>query len=179
MISPKDIATSLEGDRSKANMLRCVAAMEKLGIDFEAFFKEVRSQSEPVCWYLTWLLSHFIEHYPALGTSIQHHVWDLLKTTAHKGMQRDLWRSLSFIHVSEELSGEIYDAACLIIPSTQQPIAVRAHAMFTARNIALPYPELCDELALILSELHHSESAGIRSRSRNILAALKKAHSTV
>ena len=87
-------------------------------------------------------------------------------------------RALSFIEIDDDIAGEVFDAAIEITASPRQPIAVRAHAIFTARNIALPYAELRRELRLTLEATGREESPGIRARSRNVLRELRKADAT-
>jgi hypothetical protein len=53
-------------------------------------------------------------------------------------------------------------------------VAVRAHAMKAAYNIAKNYREIAEELILVLEDLDHDESSGIRVRAKNILKDLRK-----
>ena len=89
-------------------------------------------------------------------------------------MLRDIWRSWSFLVVHEELEGDVFDRAMRIIPSQMHPVAVRVHAMKTAHNIAKNYLEIAEELIMILEDLDHDESSGIRARSKNIVKDLRK-----
>lgn len=174
MIDPKEIADRLTENRSKANVTRIIRDIELHGMDFHLFFQEVNNRPHPTNWYMTWLFSDFVKRNPREGAKAQHLIWQQLKQVENESMLRDLWRCLSFIQVNEELSGEIYDTAFQVIPSQKFAIAIRAHAMLTACNIAMPYPELRAELILVLDGLQEEESAGIRSRGRNLSKRLKR-----
>jgi len=168
------MAASLADDRTKKNMLYQVEQMHRSGIDLRAYLDEVRRQPLPVKWYLTWTLSHFLERYPEQGAHAEQQVWEFLRSCGHEGMQRDLWRCLSFMDIGDDLSGEIYNCATAAIVSVKKPIAVRVHAMTVAYRIARPYPELMDELYMLLETLKNEESPGIRTRSKHIRELIKR-----
>ena len=167
------LADILEVDRSKQRISELILQLEKEGFAFGEFFEVLPTIKLPVRWYLCWMLTHYVERNPDHGTTHQNLIWETLKACNNDSMRRDLWRTLTFIQISEDLSGEIYDKALSTITSQNYPIAVRAHAMYVAGNIAKPYPELRNELLLILKDFDQEESAGIRSRARNLRKALK------
>ncbi|MEZ4721932.1 MAG: hypothetical protein R2813_08670 [Flavobacteriales bacterium] len=174
MIAAKDIANALDEDRSKDNVLRIIQAIEKQGTDYREFFQIVHEQPASKCWRMTWMLSSLVERNPKIGNEIQELVWKQLKPCEHQGMQRDLWRTLTFVDISEELSGSVYDFACNVIASAHYPVAVRVHAMQCAFNIAKPWPELRDELKMILDSLGPEESVGTRNRAGKLSARLAR-----
>ena len=174
MIKAIEISKSLEADRSKANVNRMVLEMAKHGYDFGDYLNIVERSELPVKWYLTWNLGHYLQEYSHLGLVKQRLFWEFSKQVEHEGMLRDIWRSWSFLVVHEELEGDVFDKAVRIIPSQMYPVAVRVHAMKTAHNIAKNYPEIAEELMMILEDLDHDESSGIRARAKNILKDLRK-----
>jgi hypothetical protein len=174
MIKAIDIAKSLGADRSKANVKRIVLEMAKHGYDFEEYLQVVEQTKLPFKWYLTWNLSHYLQEYSHLGLVKQRLFWEFTKCLEHEGMLRDVWRSWSFLVVHEELEGDVFDKAVRIIPSQMHAVAVRAHAMKAAYNIAKNYREIAEELILVLEDLDHDESSGIRVRAKNILKDLRK-----
>ena len=89
-------------------------------------------------------------------------------------MQRDLWRAFTFITIDEDLEGEVYDSAVKTTSNAALPIAPRAHAMLCAVNIAMHYPELSEEMLLVLSSFPQEESPGLRNRAKNLSAKLRK-----
>ena len=171
MISPREIAEFLTLNRSKANINKLIASIEKEGLDFNAFFSEVQHQKQPIRWYMTWLLTHYVEANKEMGSSIQTLIWNQLKATTNQSMLRDLWRCMSHIDVNEEISGEVYDQATRVFTSQKHAIAVRAHALECACYIAKPYPELREEMKLFLKPLKEDESPGMRSKAKNWLRA--------
>lgn len=168
MLSPADIAGSLAGDRSSRNMLRLAEQMQHSGVNLREYLEETGRQPLPVRWYLTWTLSHYVEQTREAGAAEQHLLWEFLLSCRHEGMQRDLWRCLSFIDIVEELSGAVYSHAIRITGSAKHPVAVRAHAMLTAYHIARGYPELLNELDMVLTPLKEGEAMSVRARSMRI-----------
>ena len=171
MISAAEIAKELTENRSKQRVNKLVTRIEKEGIDFKEFFEEVDQQSHPTRWYMTWLLTHFVESNPEIGTEQQVLIWNLLKDCTNQSMLRDLWRCMSHIEVNDDISGEVYERAIKTFSSQKQAIAVRGHSLECACNIAKPYPELRDELTMLMRVLLNDESAGIRSKAKNWIKA--------
>lgn len=175
MLSTNDIAQALAEDRSKASVMRQVDRMQKEAIDLAVYIQEVPSFDFPIRWYLTWTLSHFTEQNKSLSPEALTKLWELLKTCEHSGMQRDLWRALSFVEIPEDLSAEIFDSALSAMRSPKNAIAVRAHSMFVAFNIAKPYRELRLELAQTLETIEQqNDSAGLYARAKNLRKKLEK-----
>ena len=177
-LSPRELADSLASDRTTPNVARWAGLVAREGIDFEGFFDEMRRRKLPVKWYMTWMLSRSVERNRPDGARAQRLIWQMLADCENASMQRELWRALSFVEIDDDIAGEVFDAAIEIAASPRQPIAVRVHAISTARNIALPYAELRRELRLTLEATGREESPGIRARSRNVLRELRKADAT-
>ena len=174
MIKAEEIAESLAQNRSKANVNRMVLEMAKHGYDFEEYISLVNKTPLPVKWYLTWNLSHYLQEYSHLGLVKQRLFWKFTQEIEHHGMLRDIWRAWSFLVVHEELEGEVFDRAMRVIPSQMYPVAIRIHAMKTAYNIAKNYPEIAEELLLVVEDLEHDDSSAIQARSRHIMKDLNK-----
>jgi hypothetical protein len=174
MVEPQFIADALTEERSKASVNRVIHVLEKEGLDFAQFFDFLSNTPFPLRWYMTWVLTHYIEQNPDIGNKNQQLIWKELKTNDNQSMLRDLWRSMTFIEIDEELAGDVYDAAVKTLMSAKNAIAVRAHAMYCAANIAKPYSELCHELILLLEEFKLEESAGLKARAQNLSKQLSR-----
>ncbi|HAW20798.1 MAG TPA: hypothetical protein DCX14_11495 [Flavobacteriales bacterium] len=110
-MSPKEISEILAFDRSKISIHRLILKLEKDGFDFQAFFDQLPSIEFPTRWYMTWMLTHYVERNTEEGTAHQDLIWSVLKECDNQSMLRDLWRTMSLIEVNEELAVEVYDAA--------------------------------------------------------------------
>ena len=149
--------------------------MSGQGFDWSTFCLAMsRSSEKKITWKMGWLLTHYIERHPADGSKHQYQVWEVLKNTNSHSLQRDLWRAFTFIRVDANLEGELYDLAVKTTSNAALPIAPRAHAMLCAVNVALHYPELSEEMLLVLSSFPQEESPGLRNRAKNLSVKLRK-----
>ncbi len=174
MISPSQIDRLLLANRSKSSIESMVRSIETEGLDFQEFFKYIEDVPNNRKWHFTWLLTHLIESNPEVNTADQKLLFEYLKKTSIKGVKRDLWRSLTFIDINEAISGEVFNLGLNVIRSQNESIAARAHAMLVLTNIAKPYNELCDELLMVFKSLKNDESAGVRSRVKNLSKRLER-----
>ncbi len=155
--------------------MHLVEAMSGQGFDWSTFCLAMsRSSEKKITWKMGWLLTHYIERHPADGSKHQYQVWEVLKNTNSHSLQRDLWRAFTFIRVDANLEGELYDLAVKTTSNAALPIAPRAHAMLCAVNVALHYPELSEEMLLVLSSFPQEESPGLRNRAKNLSVKLRK-----
>lgn len=168
------IQASLEIDRSKANVVFLIEEMMAQGFDWVVFCSALLAAEKKTAWKMGWLLTHYVERNPEDGSKHQALIWDILKNTDSHSLQRDLWRAFTFISIEEDLEGEVYDLAVKTTINAALPIAPRAHAMLCAVQIALRYPELIEEMLLVLSSFPQEDSAGLRSRAKNLSAKLRK-----
>jgi len=171
---PEEIQRELEVDRSKQSVERLIRQMNSDGISVPDFFSHLSTVKGKVQWHMTWVFNHWAELRGYLSESDQKVVWAFLEETSNQSVQRDLWRVFATVDITEDLSGIIYEQGCQVFISQKYPIAVRAHAMQAAFNIAQPYPELLYELKLLMEEIKDIDSAGIRARVRNMLAFIDK-----
>lgn len=87
---------------------------------------------------------------------------------------RNTYRYFQDARIPEDYDGLLYDIAFKHFTDPKSAIAIRAFAMKTCVNIALPYPELWPELIDAISLCQRDESPGIKSRSRQMLKLLNK-----
>jgi hypothetical protein len=167
VLSPTTIADTLAARVARTVVDRLAKRMVKEGIDIGAYLDEVGRRPLPVKWHMTWFLSHYVKRIREVEPKDQSLIRETLVHSDNKSVSRDLWRALSFVDLDEDIAGGVFDAATRLITESKEPIGLRAHAMYVARNIARPYPELRSELLLVLEGLRKDEGAAIRTRSRS------------
>jgi hypothetical protein len=93
----------------------------------------------------------------------------------HNGVIRNTLRLFQKHTVPKKQESFLLDKCFEYIKNPTEAIAVRAFAMTVIFNISKPYPELLDELLMILNDLSiHDNGPGIRSRLKNILKDIHK-----
>lgn len=124
------------------------------------------------------VLKYAVEKYDIVLSAQQtkpliHHIF---APTTHDAVVRNTLSILQkHVVIPSEVEGELYDFCIHSIAVLKSPIAVRAFAMGVAYRIASPYPELLNELKIILEEVLIHAEKGVLSRARNILGKVIKA----
>lgn len=123
-----------------------------------------------------WVLNHCsdldAERIKPFHVKLIHH---LKNKHIHSGVIRSILRIFQTQHVPKKLESFMLDTCLDYIKNPSEAIAVRAFGMTVAFNISKPYPELLNELSIILNHLSVTEeSAGVRNRTKNILKAISK-----
>jgi len=118
-----------------------------------------------------WIISMVAEKHPVL---IEPHLHQMVKRLKDEGIpvavKRNVIRVLQFIPIPEDLHGEVMNVCFEFLSDPQETIAVRCFSMTVLDNLAKAYPEIKQEIMLIVSDqLQHSPSAGFRSRARRVL----------
>lgn len=92
----------------------------------------------------------------------------------HPAIARNILRVLQEIEIPEKYWGALVDLSFKIIISETQPAAIRAFAITVAAKISKNYPELKNELLMILKELNSfPQLPSMKSRIKKALKELK------
>ena len=108
---------------------------------------------------------YFIE--PRAGDFIR-----VLPTVQGESVIRCLLGVLCLPKLPEDSAGQLFDYCYNILESPKAAIAHRAYALTILYNISEMEPELKPELISLFEEQLDAESAGIKSRARNLLRKL-------
>jgi hypothetical protein len=87
----------------------------------------------------------------------------------HDAVKRNILRILHDLVILEEYEGKLTDICFDLILKPDEPSAIKAFAMTVLSNICQKYPELAQELCLIIRENWEHESPAFKSRGRKIL----------
>jgi hypothetical protein len=100
---------------------------------------------------------------------------NLKQKELHNGVIRNTLRLFQKHPVPQKTESFILDKCFGYIKNPSEAIAVRAFAITVVFNIAKPYPELLNELLIVLIHLSETEEGpGIRSRVKNTIKAIYK-----
>lgn len=121
-----------------------------------------------------WVLSKICDAHPQL---LQPHLRPLLdalqgREDLHPAVLRNSLRSLVGQPIPEDQQGEWFGYCLAVVQNPQYPVAIRVHAMQIAFELSQPYPELQQELRMVLETNSPEGSAGFRSRASKLLARL-------
>ena len=100
---------------------------------------------------------------------------NLKQNSLHNGVIRNTLRLFQKHPVPKKTESFVLDKCFEYIKNPSEAIAVRAFAITVVFNIAKPYPELLNELVIVLNYLSETENGpGIRSRVKNTIKAIHK-----
>lgn len=117
-----------------------------------------------------WPLSYCARKHPEL---IRHHLGKLIKNLQKKGLhdavKRNTVRILQDIAIPEKYHGGIMDTCFGFIQSNEEPVAVKAFSLSILEKLLPLYPDIGNELKLVIEERWEHETAAFRSRAKRIM----------
>lgn len=121
-----------------------------------------------------WPMSYVaIEHPTLIKPYLEKLISILTEKNHHPAVTRNILRLLQEIEIPEKFHGKLVDICFNFITNQTQPLAIRAFAITVAANICVLYPELKNELKLILNDLNQfPQAAAIKVRIRKANQAL-------
>ena len=130
------------------------------------YFKEAIelavSDKQPLSWRAAWLLHSCTKKN---DNRIKNHVKSIIKTlpTKKDGHQRELIKILFIMELKEEDEGVLFDICVTLWENVSKRPSVRYTAMMFILKIAEKYPDLTQEIILLLQDQYlETLSPGIR-----------------
>lgn len=122
-----------------------------------------------------WAFSYCaINHLKALTRHFNGLIKLLEDSSHHPAIHRNILRVFQEINVPDKYCARLIEICFKNIMSQMQPIAVRAFAITVAANICERFPELKNELFLILNEINQlPQNPAIKHRTRVALKQLE------
>ena len=101
-------------------------------------------------------------------------VGQLQRSDVHDAVIRNILSILGRIEIQEELHGIVMDSCFSFIQNRKTPIAAKAFSMTILFNLSKIYPEIQNELQIIIEENIDFETAAFKSRAKKILNTFRK-----
>jgi hypothetical protein len=122
-----------------------------------------------------WPISYCIQQYPELAKPYLGQFIRLLHDEkAHNAVHRNIMRLLQNIEVPEKYAGELMDICFAFIESNEAAVAIKAFSLTVLEQLAKEYPDINNELKLLIESRWEHESAAFHSRARKILKRISK-----
>jgi hypothetical protein len=121
-----------------------------------------------------WILSYVAQKQPEW---MQPHLPAMVKRMEDSGIpvavKRNVTRVLQFLPIPPALHGQVMNHCFELLVNPEETIAVRAFSMTVLANLAKEYPDIRNEIRLVLEdELQHQPSPGFASRAKKVLKML-------
>ncbi len=101
-------------------------------------------------------------------------VAQLQRTDVHNAVIRNSVRVLEDIDIPEQFHGDVMNACFAFIERPSTPAAIKAFSLTTLQNLSAFYPEIKQELKLIVEERWNTETPAFKSRAKKILKEMTK-----
>ncbi|HNP23366.1 MAG TPA: hypothetical protein PKM63_16985 [Panacibacter sp.] len=101
-------------------------------------------------------------------------VAQLERNDVHAAVIRNSVRVLEMIDIPESLHGDVMNACFTFIEKPSTPVAIKAFSLTTLFNLSKIYPDIRQELKLIIEERWNDETPAFKSRGKKILQMMQK-----
>jgi hypothetical protein len=96
----------------------------------------------------------------------------LTRTDVHNAVIRNSVRVLELTDIPEGCHADVMNACFAFIEKPTTPAAIKAFSLTTLYNLSRHYPEIKQELKLIIETLWDGETPAFKSRGRKILKGM-------
>jgi len=169
-----DLYQRIANEHSKQNAVRVAAYVGSDREKFDELMQIFFSDEKDMVKRAAWIMSHCADKYPHLIVPYIAQFVPLLKPENPVWVRRNVARVLQTVNIPEEYQGEVVNTCFDILLNPKDALAVQAFSMTILYNITLEQPELKDELMTVIEDMLLHGSAGIKSRGKKTIKALKK-----
>jgi hypothetical protein len=135
---------------------------------------DIIQHGDETAWRAAWTMEKINDKRPEMIYPFLNELIIQVEKTNNNGLKRHFLKMISIQPLPKDLSGYFVDFCFKILLSSDEPIAVRVHAMQILYNICQKIPDLKNELIESIESIQSEASAGIKSKSRKLLKHLKK-----
>ena len=168
-----NIKTALLKEHSKKH---CDVIVKWVGHDqkrFDELFDLFLHDEYRVVQRAAWPISYCVEAHPEF---IKKHFARLIKNLSKKGIhdavKRNTVRLLQYVSIPGKFHGQVMDICFRYITSPAEAVAVKAFSITVLQNLAKQYPEIINELKLVIEERWDFETVAFKTRAKNLLKEL-------
>ncbi len=165
--------------RIKINIAKKALSIAEYASSSPNYFKELTqcflSNEYRLAQRAAWSVSWAARKKPELVKPyIKDLVAQLSRTDVHNAVIRNSVRVLEEINIPEELHGDVMNVCFAFIEKPSTPVAIKAFSLTTLFNLSKFYPEVENELKLIIENNWDNETAAFKSKGKKILQLLQK-----
>lgn len=129
----------------------------------------------PVVQRAAYPLSMVADKYPKLAEeNLPVFVNRLFDKDTHVAVRRNVIRILQFVQIPKKLHAKVINFCFKNISDPKETVAVRCFSMTVLANLVKQYPELKNEVMLLIEQAMKNPTAGMKSRAKKVLKQLEK-----
>ena len=169
-----DLRKALASEHSKTVTTKIVKWIGDDQSRFDQLFKLFLDKDRVITQRAGWPMSYVVEKHPAL---IQKHLRALMKNlrqpNLHDAVKRNTVRLLQFVKIPKTYQGDVLNTCFDFVTDPKEKPAVKAFSLTVLENLSKDYPEINNELRVVIESQWENESIAFRSRAKKILGRLK------
>ena len=166
-----NLRETILAEHSKAQTDAIVHWVGNLQQRFDALCHLFLTDEYRVVQRAAWPLSYCAINNPQFITK---HFGDLItnlhKPGLHAAVKRNTIRLLQFVEIPEEFHGEIMNICFNYIALPAETPAVKAFSLSILQNFTKLYPDIREEVRIIIEDRWETESPAFKSRAKRFLA---------
>ena len=165
-----NLRETILAEHSKANCSNIVTWVGDSQTRFDELFNLFLNSEYRITQRAAWPLSYCVINHPGF---ISKHFTKLVKNLhrpkLHDSIKRNTVRLLQHIDIPQKFHGEIMDICFKYISSLDEAVAIKAFSLTILQNLAKQYPEIKNEVKLIIEERWEYETAAFKARAKKFL----------
>ena len=169
----------LEAEHSKVQTIRVVDYIGEDNDKFEALMQLFFADDWCLNQRASWPIPLIVDRYPELIYPYLKRLIKNLENPSHNAVVRNTVKLFQDIDIPEKLQGQVVNLCMTLLADPKEPVANRVFSMTVIYNISKKWPDLQNELRVLIESQMESESPGFKSRGRKILKALGNEHRTM
>ncbi|MBL4648543.1 MAG: hypothetical protein JKY03_02345 [Aureispira sp.] len=169
----QNLTISLGKDRSSENRQMWTDYLIKEQVEL-IHLTELLDAEHPVGMRFTWLLGHILEENPEQIAPIVSYCFEHRNQWTFPGIKRTLAKMLWLAGVPEEIEGLVVDELFKWILDPKIKVAVKVYGIDALYNMVVKYPDLKEELLIVIDDQLDKNSVAFRARAKKVLKALKQ-----
>ena len=165
-----DLRSTILSEHSKANCNKIVRWVGSSQQRFDELLNLFLHSEYRINQRAAWPLSYcVIDHPQFISKHFSKLVKNLHKPGIHDSVKRNTVRLLQHIEIPKKFHGEIMDICFRYLSSPDEPVAIKAFSLAILHNLSKQYPEIKNEIKLIIEERWEHETAAFHSRAKKFL----------
>lgn len=165
-----DLQQELTSQHSKESRDRITAYINRDPTRFAVLFDLFKNGNSRISQRSAWSVSYCAEKFPELILPYYREMIDYLtKEQIHDSIKRNILRTLEKVEIPEHFEGELLELGFGFLENKKEAVVIRVFSMQLLANLSIRYPEIQQELRLIIEhELPYAKPAFV-SRGEKIL----------
>lgn len=167
-----NIKAEILKEHSKTQTVKIADYIGKDEAKFKLLMECFFSSENRLAQRASWVVSSCCGSSPELINPYLKKMVSLLDKDVHDAVKRNTVRILQSIDIPDKLQGEVLDKCFALLSNKATTVAIKAFSMTVLSSICKSYPELREELKVIIEDQIEYEKPGFVSRGRKVLKEL-------